>query len=695
MAVKDELNVDNRLDFPFVEFKAQAEGRLIHFFVYEVLSFFSQEVSHKHATFGDASCDTCHFEHEIAGESVPQKKMQVTLQPGQLLNTWFIEEMDCPTEERLIRNRLSQRSSIAGLNFLLMQRKLEVVHQDGDEAFIEQAIKDLGFTPVRAKQGQQESSAVVQEQKEKQKKQLIQIGSAVALALVAEVGDWWFQGNLLWPVLSVVAILLSGVQVYKKGWVAIKNRDLNINALMSIAVTGAVLVGQWPEAAMVMSLFALAEWIEARSLDRARHAVSQLLSIAPDQVFVWSSKDKAWQEAATKEVPAGSLIRIRPGDRIGLDGLVEQGRSEVNQAPITGESVAVDKVIGDFVYAGSINGMGELQIRTQSSAQDSTLARIARAVQDAQQGKAKLERFVDRFSRVYTPIVVVLALLIAVVPPVVGWMGWYEAIYKALVLLVIACPCALVISTPIAVVSGLAVSARHGVLIKGGVYLERLRKLGFLALDKTGTLTTGRPQLVDYCVSDEYETFLAVHFAYLLSSRSDHPVSVAITQGLTKEFNSNKKEGTLGNISIQALPGRGVQSMIDGIEYKLGRFYWAVGQEQPFNDKDEFNFLPESFRAAYEKGIAQGASFVFLSADNQLVALFVLQDTIKHGVEKSIQALQADGVKLAIVSGDTPAAVKHVAMQLGVKNAYGGLLPENKLALIKSQKQTSDRKSVA
>src|SRR5690625_740509 len=386
-----------------------------------------------------------------------------------------------------------------------MQRKLTVVHETGLGAEIESALRGLGMSPVPAHAANEpefpheasqcqhsghdhHDSSHRHEQREagthkKHKSQLHRIVAAVTLALIAELGSWWSGASALWFVLAFAAILLSGLQVYKKGWIALKNRNLNINALMSIAVTGAVLIGEWPEAAMVMSLFALAEWIEARSLDRARDAVGQLLSIAPEQAFFWDDHRAQWQQVDTARIPAGSLIRVRPGDRIALDGYVEQGISEVNQAPITGESAPVAKRKGDFVYAGTINGMAELQVRTHGTAQESTLAQIARAVQQAQQASTPLERFVDRFARIYTPIVVLLAVGIAVLPPLFGWLGWFDALYKALVLLVIAFPCALVFSTPIALVSGLSVSARHVVLIKCGVYLECLLYFNLLDFD--------------------------------------------------------------------------------------------------------------------------------------------------------------------------------------------------------------------
>lgn len=642
----------------------------------QIHSFPDCEQGHRHEHSACGSCPSdasAVFMPSIDAASLPQ---------GQVITQWFIEEMDCPTEEQLIRKRFARLQGVVKLNFQLMRRLLIVQHQAGQETTIEQAITALGFHPVRSDQSSSEGatsplSAISSNQ---QKREIWQIGVAVVLALVAEIGSWWVGGHWSWLVLSVIAIALSGLQVYKKGWVAIKNRNLNINALMSIAVTGAILIGEWPEAAMVMSLFALAEWIEARSLNRARHAVEQLLSIAPEQAYCWQEQKKEWQLLDTAKIPTGSLIRVRPGERIALDGFVEKGISEVDQAPITGESVAVAKHAGDFVYAGTINGMAELQVRTEGGAQDSTLARIARAVQEAQQARAPLERFVDQFSRVYTPIVVWMAVGIAVLLPLFGWMSWFEAAYKALVLLVIACPCALVISTPVAVVSGLAVAARHGVLIKGGVYLERLRHLTFLALDKTGTLTTGRPQLYDYAIVASVEAKKVLGLAHDLAARSDHPASTAVQRGLAQWLSEHSEHTVREVAQFEALPGLGVQSTINGTVYRLGQLRWVVGADAP--QGMESTLIPASLRPAYEKGEQQGASFVFLSADHRLLAIFLLEDSLKEGVKKSIHALRAEGIELAILSGDTPAAVQHVAEQLNIQNVHGGLLPEQKLAYV-------------
>src|SRR5690606_29508683 len=300
------------------------------------------------------------------------------------------------------------------------------------------------------------------------------------------------------------AILTGGLSTYRKGWIALRNGNLNINALMAIAVTGAMLIGHWPEAAMVMVLFSLAEVIEARSLDRARNAIRQLLDLTPEQATV-QQPDGSWQALPAKQVPLGSRVRVRPGERIALDGEIVAGRSTVDQAPITGESLPVEKGVGDPVFAGTVNQSGSFELRVTAPADQSTLARIIRAVETAQASRAPTQRAVDRFARWYTPVVVLLALGVALVPPRFLAGAWLDWAYRALVLLVVACPCALVISTPVSIVSGLAAAARQGILIKGGVYLEEGRKLRWLALDKTGTITHGKPVQTDFMALGEQD----------------------------------------------------------------------------------------------------------------------------------------------------------------------------------------------
>ncbi|MDH4063687.1 MAG: HAD-IC family P-type ATPase, partial [Acidobacteriota bacterium] len=317
-------------------------------------------------------------------------------------------------------------------------------------------------------------------------------GGLAALAATLLVAGGLAQ--LLWGVTAWAGplfLLASAVGVVfpaQRAWDALARGRLDINALMVVAVLGAVIIGEWREAAMVVFLFAVAQWLEARSVARARAAIGDLLDLAPAEARI--EEHGADRLVSLDRVVPGQTLRVRPGERVPLDGTVIEGRSDVNQAPITGESIPVDKTVGDEVYAGTINGHGSLRVSVTRRRDDTTLARIIHLVEHAQSERAPLQQFVDRFAAWYTPAVVALAVLVGAVPVLAGLPAdiW---VYRALVVLVVACPCALVISTPVSMVSALAGAARHGVLIKGGASLERLAAVSILAFDKTGTLTRG------------------------------------------------------------------------------------------------------------------------------------------------------------------------------------------------------------
>ena len=411
--------------------------------------------------------------------------------PSTQITRLGIAQMDCPTEETLIRKKLTLLPGVVDLDFNLMQRTLTVRHTASALAKVLDAIQSLGF---EAQELDTQNYRTPPSRAYSDSTPWLPLGFSLAAAIAAE-GMYWYLGGNHWSVLvlALIAISLGGLSTYKKGWIALKNRNLNMNALMSIAVTGAMLIGHWPEAAMVMVLFALAEVIEAKSLDRARNAIRDLLDLAPEQATV-QQPDGTWLDVEAKQVAIGSRVRVRPGERIALDGVLLEGGSTVSQAPITGESLPVEKAPGDPVYAGTINESGSFEYRVTAVAGNSTLARIIQMVEEAQGSRAPTQRFVDQFARWYTPAVFVLAIAVAVLPPLLLGAAWMDWLYRALILLVVACPCALVISTPVTIVSGLAAAARQGILIKGGVYLEDGRKLRWLALDKTGTLTLGKPE---------------------------------------------------------------------------------------------------------------------------------------------------------------------------------------------------------
>jgi Cd2+/Zn2+-exporting ATPase len=571
--------------------------------------------------------------------------------------------MDCSSEESEIRRALDKVVGIHGLHFNLGERVLTI---SADVVAIPpalEAIKKAGFKPEPLPQ-ETDNHQVPAGFWSSWGKLILALG----LALIAEAIAFAFPTNqwiaAIGMVLALGAIFLSGFGVYAKGLVALRQARLNINALMTVAVTGAFLIGQWPEAAMVMALYAIAEAIEARAVDRARGAIKSLLAMSPELAEV-RQNDGTWIRMNVKLVSLDSVVRIAPGERVPLDGTITVGQSAVDQSPLTGESLPVDKTPGDEVYAGTINQAAALEIRVTSLASDSTLSRIIKAVEEAQATRAPTQRFVDQFAAIYTPAVFVLALLVALLLPWVAGVTWLQAIYKGLVLLVIACPCALVISTPVSVVSGLAAGARRGILIKGGVYLEEARKIKAVALDKTGTITEGKPKLVAFeaIALDEPRERLE-RLAKSLASRSDHPVSKAIAQGLT--------ESTQEVLSFEAVAGRGVQGVIDGHPYILANHRWI----------EERNQCSPELEARLAEHEGAGRTVTILANRDRVIALFAVADTIKTSSTQAIAQLKTLGVTPIMLTGDNALTAKTVGHKAGISEIRGNLLPEDKLKAI-------------
>ena len=580
-----------------------------------------------------------------------------------------IDAMDCPTEERLLRDALGRVSAVEDLDFNLMQRLLRVQHRFDSVEPLQKLVASLG---MQAEPVDENAPVSAQPAPHKPWWPLALAGVAAA---AAEAFEWFAIGpHWLVAALAIAAILGAGLPTYRKGWIALKNRNLNINALMSIAVTGALLIGQWPEAAMVAVLFAIAELIEAKSLDRARNAIRGLLQLAPEQATV--QVDGQWQEVSAKAVALGARVRVRPGERIALDGEVLDGRSSVNQAPITGESLPVDKQVGDNLFAGTINGESALEYRVTRVADDSTLARIIHAVEEAQGSRAPTQRFVDQFSRIYTPAVFLIAVATALLPPLFFGGAWLDWVYRALVLLVIACPCALVISTPVTIVSGLSAAARLGILIKGGVFLEMGRSLQWIALDKTGTLTEGRPRQTDFAPLRETATGDVRALAASLAARSDHPVSHAVAVAAEADNIALYRVGEL-----TALPGRGVKGEIDGRTYHLGNHRLV----------EELGLCSKELEARLDALEQQGRTVIVLLDDDGPLALFAVADGVKQTSREAVSQLHALGVKTLMLTGDNPHTATAIGAEVGIDVALGNLLPEDKLREVKHRQAGGKR----
>lgn len=591
------------------------------------------------------------------------------------VTVFAIEGMDCPVEERLVRDKLAGMPGVVSLECNLMQRTLRVAHAPAALPAVAAALASLG---MGARMLESDAAGVPAAPRIPWARLAVAGGfaalaEALDLLLHWQSGLWGAEASVLhsllrvaMPVASVVAIALSGLTTYRKGWLAVRNGNLNINALMSVAVTGAVCIGQYPEAAMVMVLFNISEAIEAMSLNRARNAIRKLLALAPETAVV-AQDDGSWAERDIRLVATGSRVRVRPGERIALDGVLVAGHSAVNQAPITGESLPVEKTVGDIVYAGTVNTTGSFEFETTAGAAQTTLARIIHAVEEAQGSRAPVQRFVDAFARWYTPAVFAVSLLTALVPPLVQGRSWTEAVYTALVILVIGCPCALVISTPVSIVGGMAAATRYGILIKGGMFLELGRKLGCLALDKTGTLTGGRPRQTDFIPLGAADAARAAALAAGLASCSDHPVSRAIA-----EHAAGAGIAPLPVEDFAAVPGRGVTGIIDGERWHLGSCRLA---EELGTDS--------AGTAELVRGLERdGKTVAVLAGPRGAAGLFAVADTLRESSIAAVRELRALGVRTIMLTGDNAQTAAAIARQAGVDDCRSGLLPEDKLRIV-------------
>lgn len=582
-----------------------------------------------------------------------------------------IATMDCAGEESEIRQAVASLSGIRSMSFQLGARTMAM---DAPAAVVEQAliaIRKAGFDPqplLSTAPASDSGHGGIGEMSSGLRRMALALALACLAEAVAYVATSGLPATLAEMALAVAAISLSGLDTFKKGLTSLRRGRLNITALMTVAATGAFLIGQWPEAAMVMALYSIAELIEARSLDRARNAIRSLMALAPEQAEARQS-DGSWKLVQAADVPLDAIVRIRPGQRVPLDGVVTAGTSTIDQAPVTGESMPVDKTEGDIVFAGTINQTGELEFRVTAAASNTTLARIIHAVEQAQGSRAPTQRFVDRFAAAYTPSVFALAVGVALVMPwLMGW-SWTQALYKALVLLVIACPCALVISTPVTVVSALASAARRGILIKGGTHLEKAREIRAIALDKTGTITEGKPKLVDYALIDGSGGSSNLALAAGLASRSDHPVSKAIAEGLKLESAPVR--------DFKLLSGRGVQGTVNGANFVLGN-------HRLIEERGLCSPALESQLEAHEK---QGRTVSLLASEAGVLALFAVADTIKDSSRVAIAELKAMGVTPVMLTGDNPATARTIAEHAGIDDARGNLLPEDKLRAVDALRQ--------
>lgn len=582
-----------------------------------------------------------------------------------------IQGMDCPDEVRMVEGALKPMPGVCGVQVNLVSENATITHDSSIKASdLIRAIAKAGL--VAKAENTQESG------KEKtfqdQRSRLISVAVSGILLGVGLILQWTSVKPIaLSTGLCLLSIIAGGWFILPKAIGALRRWSLDMNVLMTIAVIGAVFIGQWSEGASVVFLFALSELLESFSVTRARQAIRSLMQLAPETA--WLKKGESFSEVPVKSVNVGDVISIKTGTRIPLDGEVIAGSSSVNQAPITGESMPIEKRNGDSVFAGTVNGEGTLEVRVTKIHSDTTLARIVHLIEEAQSQKAPSQRFVDVFAKYYTPAVMLLAIAIWLLPPLVFGGEWNIWTYRALVMLVIACPCALVISTPISIVSGLTALARRGVLIKGGAALEAVGKLTTLATDKTGTITQGCPRVISITSINSKSENEILRIAAAICNYSTHPLSQAVVQ-----YANEQAIVFPHSTNYHSLTGRGAEGEVDGHNYFVGN-HRLTHELAVCSEEIERNL------AVIED---QALSIIVVghkphgNCSGEVLGILAVGDPIRENATAAIKSLRTAGIQeIVMLSGDNQRTVDAIARQVGIDKAYGDLLPDAKVQRIR------------
>jgi Cd2+/Zn2+-exporting ATPase len=578
-------------------------------------------------------------------------------------STFRIEGMDCREEVALIQRRFKNLPGLEDFSADLMAQRIHVKYDAAklSTSAITAAVADAGMSAWL----EHDVPIVTSPTPDRRRHAILAVsGAALAAGLVAG----WLAAP---PPLVRAAFALSiaaGVPLsFRRAWHAIRLRSLDINVLMLVAAAGAVVLGEWSEAAAVVFLFAVAQALEARTMERARTAVRALMDLTPAEALVRAETGD--RRVALDRVTPGMVIVVKPGEKIPLDGQVVAGASAVNQAPVTGESLPVDKGRGDEVFAGTINGRGALDVVVTRLRRDTTLARIIHLVEQAHAQRAPSQTLVERFARVYTPAVIALAVGLAILPPLLGGGAWDVWIYRALVLLVVSCPCALVISTPVSIVAALTGAARKGVLIKGGVHLERAARVRCVAFDKTGTLTRGRPEVVDVVSLNGMAVGTVLELAASVEQYSEHPVAAAIlkhasAQGLHVPAASG----------VTSLVGRGAEGRVRGVRV-------LVGNHQLFEKEA---LCTPAIHERLDEVSARGITPVLVALDGEAVGLIAVADQPREHARETLELLRRQSLEaIVMLTGDSRATAAAVGAALGVDEVRAELMPEDKVGVVR------------
>jgi Zn2+/Cd2+-exporting ATPase len=575
-----------------------------------------------------------------------------------------VEGMDCHEEVVILERRLKPLTGVEAMTADVIGQRLHIQY-DAAKLTTADMVDAVGQTGMRMWLEHEEPRASAPDVRARF---WLTVGAGVAL--VAGLAITALERPLAAALCFVAGALVGGIYPARRAVTALRTRTVDINVLMVIAVAGALALGEWSEASSVVFLFALAQWLEARTLERARQAIRALVDLTPREAIV--KRGGVEQRASVEAIAVGDVVVVRPGDKVPLDGTIVAGHSDVNEAPMTGESLPVDKEPGDEVYAGTINGRGSLELEVTRIGPDTRLARIIHLVEAAQSRRAPVQSFVDRFARIYTPAVIALAVLVAVVPPLIGGADAGTWLYRALVLLVISCPCALVISTPVSIVSALSAAARNGVLIKGGAHLERLASVRAVAFDKTGTLTRGEPAVADVIAVGSASPQDVLRFAAAVETRSEHPIARAIAdRARLKGVDACPAEAggegrALEATGFMSVPGMGVEALVGGRAVVVGN--------------DTLMTLRNIAAPSEVESLRRdGHTLVFVAVDHVLLGAIAIADPMRETARESLELLRSHGIRhVAMLTGDHALSARVVADALALDQYEAGLLPQQK-----------------
>ena len=494
----------------------------------------------------------------------------------------------------------------------------------------------------------------------------------IILALGSQVVNG--EDALLTEGLFILAIIIGGFSLFKEGFSDLLKLNFSMESLMTIAIIGAAIIGEWTEGSIVVILFAISEALERFSMDKARQSIRSLMDIAPKEALI--RRNNVEQMINVSKIEVGDIMIIKPGQKIAMDGQVIKGHSSVDQAAITGESVPIEKNINDDIFAGTINEEGALEVKVTKHVNDTTIAKIIHLVEEAQGERAPAQAFVDKFAKYYTPTIMVIAALIVIVPPLFFNGDWNTWLYQGLSLLVVGCPCSLVISTPVSIVSAIGNSAKNGVLVKGGIYLEEIGGLKAIAFDKTGTLTKGTPTVTDFTTVDSKDEEKYFSIITALESYSQHPLASAILKEADNRAISYK---SVVVDEFTSITGKGIQGNIEGITY-------LVGSPKLFE-----SILTDNSKIIenYQRLQQQGKTAMLLGTDKQILAVIAVADELRESSKAVIEKLHDLGNEHTIMlTGDNATTAQSIGKQTGVTEIKGDLMPQDKLDYIKSLKET-------